>query len=75
MLHLLKFNFIIPGFMSLNHPNATGNAGLKDQNLVLRWVQENIDKFGGDPNSVTLVGQSAGGVAVDFHSLSEMSRG
>lgn len=68
-------NFIFPGFLYLNHQNATGNAALKDQNLVLRWVQQNIDKFGGDPNSVTLMGQSAGGVAVDFHSLSRMSRG
>lgn len=61
--------------MSLGHPNATGNAGLKDQNLVLKWVKQNIMKFGGNPNNVTIFGQSAGGVAVDFHSLSKMSRG
>ncbi|XP_033223529.1 esterase B1-like [Belonocnema kinseyi] len=74
---LVTFNYRLGpfGFLCLNHPNATGNAGLKDQNMVLRWVKQNIDKFGGDPNSVTIMGQSAGGVAVDFHSLSRMSRG
>lgn len=70
---ITKCNFL--GFMSLGHPNATGNAGLKDQNLVLKWVKKNIIKFGGNPDNVTIFGQSAGGVSVDFHSLSEMSRG
>ena len=63
------------GFLNLNHENATGNAGLKDQNLALRWVKQNIDKFGGDPDGITIFGQSAGGVSVDFHVLSDMSKG
>ncbi|KAL2740602.1 juvenile hormone esterase-like isoform X4 [Vespula squamosa] len=63
------------GFLALQHQNATGNAGLKDQNLGLRWVHENIAKFGGDPNKVTIVGQSAGSVSVGFHVLSEKSKG
>lgn len=66
---------LLIGFLSLNHENATGNAGLKDQNLVLRWIKENIAKFGGNPAKVTLFGQSAGGVAVDLHALSDMSKG
>lgn len=57
------------------HKNATGNAGFKDQNLVLKWVNQNIMQFGGNPNKVTIFGQSAGGVAVDLHILSDMSAG
>ncbi|XP_034941515.1 pyrethroid hydrolase Ces2a-like [Chelonus insularis] len=63
------------GFLALNHTNATGNAGLKDQLLALKWVNKNIKKFGGDPNLVTLFGHSAGGVSVDYHILSKASKG
>ncbi|XP_047352531.1 esterase B1-like isoform X2 [Vespa velutina] len=63
------------GFLALQHQNATGNAGLKDQNLGLRWVRDNIAKFGGDPNKVTIVGESSGSVSVDLHLLSEKSKG
>ena len=61
--------------MNINHENATGNCGLKDQNLALKWVRKNIANFGGNPKKVTIVGQSAGSVAVDLHVLSDMSRG
>lgn len=49
--------------------------GLKDQSLALRWVSENIEWFGGDPQKVTLVGASAGGASVHYHYLSPMSAG
>lgn len=62
------------GFLALNHPNATGNAGLKDQVLALKWVQRNIKVFGGNPKSVTIFGISTGGAAVDFHILSDASK-
>jgi len=52
-----------------------GNFGLKDQNLALRWVQRNIRSFGGDPQQVTIFGQSAGGVAAHMHLLSPRSQG
>lgn len=63
------------GFLSLNHTNATGNAGLKDQNLALKWVQKNIKNFGGDPKKVTIFGQSAGSASTLYHVLSDQSKG
>jgi carboxylesterase type B len=63
------------GFLSLENEEVPGNAGLKDQVMALRWVQQNIKQFGGDPGNVTLFGQSAGGVSVQYHMLSPMSKG
>ncbi|XP_057331654.1 juvenile hormone esterase-like isoform X1 [Microplitis mediator] len=63
------------GFLSLNHTNATGNAGLKDQNLALKWVQKNIRNFGGDPKKITIFGQSAGSASTLYHILSDQSKG
>ena len=43
------------------------NLGLHDQILAFKWVQENIEAFGGDPSQVTLIGLSAGAVFEDQH--------
>lgn len=54
---------------------VTGNAGLKDQLEALKWVQRNIDQFGGDPCNVTLFGNSAGAASVHYLMLSPHSKG
>lgn len=65
------------GFLSLEDPSLEvhGNAALKDQNLALHWVQKNIERFGGDPNNITLAGHSSGAIAVHYHLLSPLSVG
>lgn len=65
------------GFLSLEDSSleVPGNAGLKDQNLALQWVQKNVQHFGGDPNNVTLCGHSTGAVCVHYHVLSPRSVG
>ncbi|XP_013141628.1 PREDICTED: cholinesterase 1-like [Papilio polytes] len=74
---LVTFNYRLEvlGFLCLDTEDVPGNAGMKDQVAALRWVQKNISKFGGDPNNVTIFGESAGGVSVSFHLLSPMSKG
>ncbi|KAH6929828.1 hypothetical protein HPB50_005979 [Hyalomma asiaticum] len=70
-----NYRLSILGFFSLDRPELPGNVGLWDQNLVLKWVRSNIASFGGDPEDVTLVGQSAGGICVGLHAASPHSQG
>ncbi|KAL0099086.1 hypothetical protein PUN28_020261 [Cardiocondyla obscurior] len=63
------------GFLSTEDLECPGNYGLKDQLQAMRWVQENIVYFNGDPNRVTLFGESAGGASVHYHMVSPLSAG
>nr|CAD7412216.1 unnamed protein product [Timema cristinae] len=63
------------GYLHVDGTNVSPNVQLKDQVAVLRWVQRNIAQFGGDPDNVTLFGQSSGGVCVTYHILSPLSSG
>lgn len=63
---LVTFNYRLGalGFLASRNAQLTGNYGIMDQMLVLQWVQANIEAFGGDPNQVTLFGESAGGLLI-----------
>ena len=63
------------GFLTTEDEAAPGNVGLLDQRLALEWVRDNIAAFSGDPDMVTLVGESSGGISVMAHLASPASRG
>ncbi|VEN35022.1 unnamed protein product, partial [Callosobruchus maculatus] len=76
-LILVTFNYRLGalGFLSTEDQVVPGNNGLKDQTLALQWVQDNIESFSGNADSVTLTGFSAGASSVHFHYLSSYSKG
>ncbi|XP_048004505.1 esterase E4-like [Leguminivora glycinivorella] len=65
----------VHGFLCLGTNDAPGNAGMKDQVALLRWVRKNIKQFGGNPDDVTITGSSAGGSSVDLLMLSDLAKG
>jgi para-nitrobenzyl esterase len=79
---VVTINYRLGALGFLAHPalasrpgGAAGNYGLMDQQAALRWVQRNIARFGGDPDNVTIAGQSAGGLSVLAQMVSPGARG
>jgi para-nitrobenzyl esterase len=77
----VTINYRLGALGFLAHPaldsegHRSVNYGIMDQQLALRWVQRNIDQFGGDPRNVTIFGESAGGLDVTTHVVSPYSAG
>ncbi|XP_017856618.1 PREDICTED: esterase S-like [Drosophila arizonae] len=63
---VVKINYRVGplGFLSTGDNVLPGNYGLKDQRLAIQWIKQNIDRFGGDPENIILLGYGAGGAAV-----------
>ncbi len=78
---VVTLNYRVGVFGFFSHPalNAEGhpyaNYGIMDQQFALKWVQRNISAFGGDPNNVTIFGQSGGGTSVMANLVSPLSKG
>ncbi|CAG4931000.1 unnamed protein product [Colias eurytheme] len=75
ILVTINYRLEVLGFLCLETEDIPGNAGMKDQVAAFKWVQSNIQSFGGDPNKVTIFGESAGAASVSLHLVSPMSKG
>ncbi|VEN33919.1 unnamed protein product [Callosobruchus maculatus] len=73
----VNFNYRVGplGFLSTEDNVLPGNLGLKDQQMALKWIKENIHHFGGNPDSITIMGTSAGGASVELHYVMPKSTG
>lgn len=70
----LNYRLGLFGFLSLGTPAYSGNMGLKDQQLALKWIHSNIEHFSGDSQRITVFGVSAGGASAHLQMFSAESR-
>ena len=71
----INYRLNVFGFFSTSDELSPGNYGLWDQKLAMQWVHDNIESFGGNPNSVTIFGVSAGGYSVALQAINPTNRG
>lgn len=71
----INYRLGVLGFLSIPEANITGNFGLRDQQIALKWTHKNIGFFGGDSNALTIVGWSAGAASTSFHLYSKEMNG
>ncbi|XP_033823745.1 cocaine esterase-like [Periophthalmus magnuspinnatus] len=72
---MIQYRLGLLGFLSTGEKDMAGNFGLLDQVEALKWVQQHIHNFGGNPDQVTIFGESAGGMSVSFLFLSPLTNG
>ncbi|XP_040067683.1 acetylcholinesterase-1-like [Ixodes scapularis] len=70
----LNYRLGVFGFLYGGTEDAPGNQALYDQALALTWVRDNVDRFGGSPDSITLFGQSSGAWSATFHLISPITQ-
>ncbi|XP_049785717.1 cholinesterase 1-like [Schistocerca cancellata] len=75
ILVTINYRLAAIGYLSTQDSIIPGNRGFKDQVLALQWVKENIAAFGGNPERVTIFGESAGSTSITYHLMSPKSSG
>ncbi|KAH8330280.1 hypothetical protein KR067_000760, partial [Drosophila pandora] len=77
VLVVISYRLGALGFLSFadEELEIPGNAGLKDQVMALRWVKQNCQFFGGDPENITVFGESAGGASTHYMMLTDQAKG
>lgn len=71
----VNYRLSLWGFLSTGDEHSPGNYGLWDQHMALTWVHDNIEAFGGDPDKVTVFGESAGAASATFQGLYPENKG
>nr|CAB3230114.1 carboxylesterase 5A-like [Phallusia mammillata] len=76
VLVVAQYRVAVFGFFTTGRDTkCPGNMGMFDQLMALEWVRDNVSAFGGNPNNVTIFGESAGAISVNMHVISPLSRG
>ncbi|KAK7593086.1 hypothetical protein V9T40_007838 [Parthenolecanium corni] len=71
----MNYRLHVFGFLNLDLPQCSGNMGMKDIIMALCWVKENIECFGGDPNNITLCGNSSAATNIHLIMISPLAKG